>query len=188
MQNGDWYNMEYHFNLPIDDMEIKKLKIGDIIYLTGIFFTARDEAHHIMINSDKKSIQFDPSKMALFHCGPLMKKTQNHWHEIDAGTSIGSRLELFEADLLEKFPLIQVIIGKGGMGKDTLTALHNKGVYLSYTGGAAALAADQISTVKDVFWLEELGMAEAIWIFEVTSFGPLVVGMDAHGHSLFHKE
>ena len=64
--------MEYHLNLPASKEEIKKLKIRDVIYVTGNIFTARDEAHHMMLENDK--IPFDPSKMALFHCGPLMKK------------------------------------------------------------------------------------------------------------------
>ncbi|MBS3778377.1 MAG: fumarate hydratase C-terminal domain-containing protein, partial [Candidatus Thermoplasmatota archaeon] len=99
-----------------------------------------------------------------------------------------SRLELFEADFLRKYPSINIIIGKGGMGEKTLVALRNHGVYLSFTGGAAALAADQISKVEDVFWLNELGMAEAVWIFFVNDFGPLIVGMDSHGKSLFEKK
>jgi len=48
--------MEYHFDLPIDEEKIKKLNIGDILYLSGDIFTARDEAHHMMLAKDKKSI------------------------------------------------------------------------------------------------------------------------------------
>ena len=64
--------MEYHLNLPVKSDEIKKLHIGDILYVTGKLFTARDEAHHMML--EKEIIPFNPSEMALFHCGPLMKK------------------------------------------------------------------------------------------------------------------
>ena len=94
MANGDWYKMEYHLELPINKKEIKKLNIGDIIYLSGEFFTAWDEAHHIMINTNKKSIPFDPSKMALFHCGPLMKKVKDKWQVVSAGPTTSSRMEL----------------------------------------------------------------------------------------------
>ena len=69
--------MEYHLNLPASKDEIKKLKIRDVIYATGKIFTARDEAHHMMLEKDK--IPFNPSEMALFHCGPLMKKENNKW-------------------------------------------------------------------------------------------------------------
>jgi fumarate hydratase subunit beta len=73
------------------------------------------------------------------------------------------------------------------MGEGTLKTLQNRGVYLVYTGGAAALAADQIQMVEDVFWLDEMGMAEAVWIIQVKDFGPLIVGMDSHENSLFSK-
>ena len=66
--------MEYHFKLPVKSEEIKKLHIRDVIYVTGNIFTARDEAHHMMLEKDKNAVPFDPSEMALFHCGPLMKK------------------------------------------------------------------------------------------------------------------
>ena len=71
--------MECHFKLPVDSGEIKKLHIGDIIYVTGTIFTARDEAHHMMLEKDKNNLPFDPSEMALYHCGPLMKKTDKGW-------------------------------------------------------------------------------------------------------------
>lgn len=180
--------VEYRLTLPLSTEKIKNLQIGDIVYLTGKLFTARDEAHQRLLHTSSNDLPFQIDSLALYHCGPLMKKEKDTWKVIAAGPTTSSRLELFESNILEKFSGLNVIIGKGGMGKGTLSALKSRGVYLSYTGGAAALAADQINRVIDVFWLDELGMAEAIWMFEVSSFGPLVVGMDAHGHSLFHKE
>jgi len=177
--------MEYHLNLPINKKDIIKLNIGDIIYLTGEFFTARDEAHHIMLNSNKKSIPFNPSKMALFHCGPLMKKIKNKWYVVSAGPTTSSRMEIFEDKFLDKFQT-KVIIGKGGMGNKTKQSLmKNKAVYTAYTGGAGALAAEKITKVISVFWFEKLGMPEAVWIFKVENFGPLVVAMDSKGNSIY---
>ena len=177
--------MEYNFNLPIEKKEIEKLRIGDILYLSGEFFTARDEAHHMMLNSEKKSLKFNPSKMALFHCGPLMKKIKNGWSVVSAGPTTSSRMEIFEDKFLDKFK-IKVIIGKGGMGNKTKKALiKNNAVYTAYTGGAGALAAERIKKVISVYWLEELGMPEAVWIFKVENFGPLVVAMDSKGNSIY---
>ena len=165
--------------------KVKKLKIGDIIYLTGEFFTARDEAHHIMINTDKKSIPFDPSKMALFHCGPLMIKIKNKWNVVSAGPTTSSRMEIFEDKFLDKYRT-KIIIGKGGMGDKTKNALKkNVALYTAYTGGAGALAAERIEKVNSVIWLEKLGMPEAIWIFKVKEFGPLIVAMDSKGNSIY---
>lgn len=179
--------MEYHLNLPVSSDNIRKFKVGDILYISGKIFTARDEAHHKMLNAENNTLPFNPLDMALFHCGPLMKKELGNWQVISAGPTTSSRMELFEDQFIEKFG-IKIIIGKGGMGKRTQTALQKFcGVYTAYTGGAGALAADRVKKVSGVYWLEELGMPEAVWIFEVVEFGPLVVAMDSYGISIYKK-
>jgi tartrate/fumarate subfamily iron-sulfur-dependent hydro-lyase beta chain len=178
--------MDYHLRLPVDAEVVTKLHSGDVVYVTGRVFTARDEAHLMML--EKKSLPFDPSVMALFHCGPLMKQKGKQWQVVSAGPTTSSRMELFENRFLERFG-IRIIIGKGGMGEKTQIALKKyKAVYTSFTGGAGALAADSVEKVVDVFWLQELGMPEAVWLFEMKEFGPLVVSMDAHGESLYQRE
>ena len=133
------------------------------------------------------SLTFDPSEMALFHCGPLMKKEKDKWHVVSAGPTTSSRMEIFEDKFIEKFG-VNVIIGKGGMGERTEKALRKySGVYTAYTGGAGALAADKVEEVISVYWLEELGMPEAAWIFKVKEFGPLVVAIDSHGKSIYKE-
>ncbi len=177
--------MDYHFQLPVKKEDIKKIKVGDILYITGKVFTARDEAHHMMLEKDK--IPFNPSEMALFHCGPLMKKENGKWQVVSAGPTTSSRMEIFEDKFNEKFG-ITIIIGKGGMGERTEKALHKYTcIYTSYTGGAGALAADKVEEVLGVYWLEEFGMPEAAWIFKVKEFGPLVVAMDSHGNSIYNN-
>ena len=177
--------MEYHLKIPASKDEIKKLKVGDVIYVTGKIFTARDEAHHMMLENDK--IPFDPAEMALFHCGPLMKQEKGKWQVVSAGPTTSSRMEIFEDKFIEKFG-INLIIGKGGMGERTEKALKkHTAVYTAYTGGAGALAADKVEEVPGVYWLEELGMPEAAWIFKVKEFGPLVVAIDSHGGSIYKE-
>jgi fumarate hydratase subunit beta len=177
--------MEYHLKLPASKDDIKKLKIRDIIYVTGKIFTARDEAHHMML--EKEKIPFNPSEMALFHCGPLMKKANGKWQVVSAGPTTSSRMEIFEDRFIEKFG-INIIIGKGGMGEKTEKALQKfTGIYTAYTGGAGALAADKVEEVLGVYWFEELGMPEAAWIFKVKEFGPLVVAIDSHGKSIYNE-
>ena len=179
--------MEYHFDLPIEKNDVKKLHVGDTIFVTGKIFTARDEAHHKMLHIDKDKLSFDPADMGLFHCGPLMKKNNSNWEVVSAGPTTSSRMEIFEDDFIKKFG-ISIIIGKGGMGARTLSALKKYNcIYTAYTGGAGALAADCVKNVPEVFWLEELGMPEAVWIFEVKEFGPLIVAMDSHGKSIYEE-
>jgi len=173
---------EYHITLPITDEQVKKFKIGDILYVSGDVFTARDEAHHTMLT---EKVPFDPSSMALYHCGPLMKETKNGWEVVSAGPTTSSRMEIFEDRFLEKFN-VKLIIGKGGMGERTEKALQKYiCVYTSYTGGAGALAADKVEKVIGVHWLDKLGMPEAVWLFNVKEYGPLVVAMDSHGESIY---
>ncbi len=179
--------MEYHFKLPVGAEEIKKLNVGDTIYISGKIFTARDEAHHKLLEADKSSLPFDPSETALYHCGPLMKKTNKGWQVVSAGPTTSSRMEIFEDKFIEKYG-INIIIGKGGMGERTEKALQRyNAVYTAYTGGAGALAAEKVKEVPAVYWLEELGMPEAVWIFKVEEFGPLVVAIDSHGRSIYKK-
>ena len=136
----------------------------------------------------KEKIPFNPSEMALYHCGPLMKKENDKWQVVSAGPTTSSRMEIFEDKFIEKFD-INIIIGKGGMGERTEKALQkNIGIYTAYTGGAGALAADKVEEVPGVYWLDELGMPEAAWIFKVKDFGPLVVAIDSHGDSIYKKK
>ena len=134
---------------------------------------------------NKENIPFDPQNMALYHCGPLMKKINNKWKVISAGPTTSNRMEIFEDKFIEKFGT-KIIIGKGGMGERTINALKKHGaVYMAYTGGAGALAADKVIDVPNVYWFKELGMPEAIWIFNVKEFGPLIVAIDSFGRSIY---
>ena len=179
--------MKRDLSLPIDGATARQLRVGDILFLTGSIFTARDEAHLLMLEAQEsgKDIPFDPSQMALFHCGPVVSKQNGGWKVIAAGPTTSIRMELFEDKYLETFRP-PIIIGKGGMGDRTQAALESVGaVYTQYTGGAGALAAKRIESVEGVEWLEELGMPEAAWFFKVKDFGPLLVTMDSVGGNLY---
>jgi tartrate/fumarate subfamily iron-sulfur-dependent hydro-lyase beta chain len=177
--------MEYHLSLPIPSDVVKKLRVNDVLYLTGNMFTARDLAHEKMRAMDPKDLPFNTSGMVLYHCGPLMKQEQGEWVAVSAGPTTSSRFEEVEDIILDRFD-VHVIIGNGGMGERTRKALKKTGsVYAAYPGGAGVLAAEKITRVAHVYWLEELGMPEAVWIFEVKEFGPLIVAMDSTGKSLY---
>ncbi len=181
--------MEKQIKLPISERDARSLRRGDILYVTGKIFTARDEAHHLMLDrrENGEEIPFHPEEMALFHCGPVMKQEPQGWRVIAAGPTTSIRMELFEDHFLSAFKT-RIVIGKGGMGDRTQTALETEGaIYAHYTGGAGALAAGAVSRVDQVFWLQELGMPEAVWVFEVERFGPLLVTMDSVGGNLYKE-
>jgi len=174
---------EHHLTTPIKEEEIIKLKVDDLVYLSGTIITARDKAHQYLLN-ETPNINLLGS--AIYHCGPVVKKHENEFEIIAAGPTTSARMDLYEAEIIKKYN-IKAIIGKGGMGKKTLEALkEHKAVYLSAPGGAAVLIAKSIIKVKDVLKLEEFGIPEALWILEVKDF-PTTVTMDAHGNSLHEK-
>jgi tartrate/fumarate subfamily iron-sulfur-dependent hydro-lyase beta chain len=179
--------MKHKITLPVATNAVREWRVGDELYLSGKVFTARDEAHRTMLEKEEKGerIPFNPSAMAVFHCGPIVTKDKGTWRVLAAGPTTSVRMEIFEAQFLKAFGT-KIIIGKGGMGEKTMAALVEEGaVYTHYTGGAGALAAQAIERIEDVFWLEELGMPEAVWIFQVKSFGPLLVTMDSTGGNLY---
>jgi len=168
---------------PFDSQEIKELAVGDIVYITGRIFTARDQAHMRML---KLGIPDDllTENMPVYHCGPIAKKNGNGWDITSAGPTTSMRMETLEPDFL-KLSGSKAIIGKGGMGDETLEALKENGaVYLSITGGVGALAMKQLGPAKAVHFIEELGPVEAVWEFDAVELGPLVVSMDSKGNSL----
>lgn len=174
--------------IPLTEEEIRGLTLGETVYLTGEFYTARDEAHMRALEhlEEGKELPVDFRDKAVFHCGPIMRKLNGKWELVAAGPTTSTRMNTLEPKFIEKLGP-RAIIGKGGMGKETLKAMEKFGcVYLAITGGAAVLAARGIKNVKGVEWLD-MGMPEALWIFEGENFGPLIVAMDAHGNSLFEN-
>lgn len=176
----------YKLKTPISEEDVRKLKVNDTIYITGIIFTARDEAHHraLEFHEKRKELPIDLRGLAVFHCGPIVKKKGDEWIIVAAGPTTSTRMDLFEDEFIKNFR-VRVVIGKGGMGKRTTDAMKKYGaVYGALTGGAAVLAAKAIENVRSVEWFD-LGMPEAMWILEVEEFGPLTVAIDAHGNNLF---
>jgi fumarate hydratase subunit beta len=155
--------------------EVLKLKAGDHVELSGIVYTARDEAH---IRMQEKGIPFDPKGAVIYHCGPVIQDGR----VIAAGPTTSARMNELEGFLVEKG--VRGFIGKGGMGKTVRDQLKGKGVYLAFTGGCAALASSHM-ILKGVYY-EDLGMAEAVWAIELDRL-PLVVGIDAHGNDIFES-
>jgi len=176
----------YRFKTPISDEQIRKLKVNDVLYVTGTVVTARDQAHRRALEYFKegKTVPVNLEGLAVFHCGPVVAKQGDRWVAVAAGPTTSTRMDIFEDEFIKDFK-VRVVIGKGGMGKRTTDAMAKYGaVYGAFTGGAAVLAAKAIKNVKSVEWLD-LGMPEAMWIFEVEEFGPLAVAIDSHGNNLF---
>ncbi len=170
---------------PISLDVVKRLRVRDVVYVSGEIITARDKAHMRALELIKRGENLPVSfnNAVVYHCGPLVQRVGEGWRVISAGPTTSARMNEATKELL-KFVESIVIVGKGGM--DVSQELRGKGVYLAYTGGAGALAADAIKRVKAVHWLD-LGIPEALWVLEVERFGPCIVAIDSHGNSLYEE-
>ncbi len=176
----------YKFKTPISEEQIRSLKVNDVLYVTGTVVTARDQAHRRALEyfKENKPLPANLEGLVVFHCGPVVSKDKDKWIAVAAGPTTSTRMEIFEDDFIKSFK-VRVVIGKGGMGDRTTAAMAKYGtVYGAFTGGAAVLAARAIKQVRSVEWLD-LGTPEAMWIFEVKEFGPLIIAIDSHGNNLF---
>lgn len=173
---------EIPLRAPISEAAVRALKVGDVVLISGRMFTGRDAVHaHLM----KHEPPVDLSGSVLYHCGPVVARDGDGWRVTAAGPTTSIREEPYQAEILERYG-VRVVIGKGGMGPQTLAGLQASGaVYLNAVGGAAQFYARCIEAVVGVS-LMEFGTPEAMWHLEVRDF-PAIVTMDAHGNSL-HRE
>ncbi len=179
--------MKINLKTPIKEEDIRKLNVGDEVFLSGIIVTARDQAHKLMVEKKPDFIREYLKESVIYHCGPVVRKEEDgSWSFVSAGPTTSIREEPYEADVICEYN-VRGIIGKGGMGDKTLEGLKKCGaVYFHAVGGAGTLIANSVKKVHTVFMLEEFGTPEAFWVIEVENL-PLVVTMDSKGNSL-HKE
>ena len=171
----------FHFNTPLSEADVRQLRVGDVVTLSGPLFTGRDAIHKYLSTHDAP---VDLSGQVIYHCGPVMMQDEDGtWHVKAAGPTTSIREEPYQADILRRFG-VRAVIGKGGMGKKTSDGLKEVGaVYLNAIGGAAQFYADKITAVTGVDFLEEFGVPEALWHLEAQNF-VAVVTMDSVGGSL----
>lgn len=173
--------------VPISEEQIRELKVGDSVLLTGTIVTARDEGHKLMIEEKPDFIRDHLKESVIYHCGPVVRQDESgKWQFVSAGPTTSAREEPYQADVVCEYN-VRGVIGKGGMGPKTAEGLERCGaVYFHAVGGAGTLIANAVKEVETVYKLEEFGTPEAFWVIQVEDF-PLVVTMDSHGGSL-HKE
>jgi fumarate hydratase class I len=174
---------EVRLEPPLSEEKVRALKVGDVVLINGPLITGRDAAHTYLMHHDAPC---DLRGAILYHCGPVMLKEGDRWRTKAAGPTTSIREEPYEADIIQRFG-VRAVMGKGGMGKKTLAALKEFGaVYLHSIGGAAQFYARRLPKVHAVYLLEEVGVPEAMWVFEARDF-PAIVTMDSHGNSLHEK-
>ena len=186
-----------NLTIPIPDNEIRSLEVGDSIMLSGVMITGRDAVHKWMIDKfieKTRPIEGDDQEVydaikpildgsAIYHCGPVVAGLDTaDYAFVAAGPTTSIREEPYQGSVMQHFN-VKAIIGKGGMGPNTLKACQEQpAVYFHAIGGAASLIARSVKEVITVHKME-FGIPEAMWVIRVQEF-PAVVTMDSHGQSI----
>jgi len=179
---------QHALTTPITERDARALRVGDTVVLQGTVYGIRD-ATHIALFDRGRTTRFDLGGGALLHTAPNVKKvppSAEHptgYAPLCVGTTTSARMERFTRPLMAQHG-VRLIIGKGGLGESSLAAFGEfGGAYLAVIGGTAALETAWIEAIEDVD-LDDLN-PESLWRFRVRDFGPLRVGMDSHGGSVF---
>ena len=174
-------------NFPFTEAQVRALKVGDEVSISGVVFTGRDAVHKYLHEGGALPAGVSLRDGIIYHCGPvMMKQPDGTFICTAAGPTTSIREEPYQWQIIRDFG-VRGVIGKGGMGEKTLAACKEHGcVYLHAIGGAAQVLAECVKQVRNVYFAEEFGSPEAIWELEIENF-PAVVTIDSHGNSL-HKE
>jgi L(+)-tartrate dehydratase beta subunit len=175
---------EQRITFPTDEEAIRSLRAGDSVLVDGHIIGIRDRTQ-IRIFDQGIEPPMDLSGAFLLHTAPGVRKIgPGRYEPVSIGTTTSARMVRFTEPLGRDYG-VRAICGKGGLPDEAIEPMRQHGmVYFAIVGGAAALETTQIEEIEEVAW-EEL-MPECLWKFRVKDFGPLTVGIDAHGTSLFH--
>ena len=162
---------------PVDRLD---LRAGDIVYLDNIVFTARDRTLRMIL---EQGAPLELHGLAMYHCGPLIVSVGGGWRVLSAGPTTSARFARETVEVACRYG-VKLVIGKGGLAGWGDKLAECGAAYLVFPGGAGSLAAEKIAGVVEVFWLDELGPTEALWVFRVRGFGPLIVVVGTDGSCL----
>lgn len=175
---------EQGFDLQKDIGKIENVKMGDRLLASGVLYTVRDKVHRKISDRirNKESLPFDIKNSTVYYCGPSPKPDGKIVGA--CGPTTSKRMDRFTPLLLENG--LKIMIGKGDRGEEVKNAIvKNKALYLTVTGGAAALLASHVIEF-DLVAFEELG-PEACYRMVVVDF-PCIVAIDSIGSSIYNKK
>jgi L(+)-tartrate dehydratase beta subunit len=181
--------MKHHvLEMPISGEQVRSLRISDTVTLEKTLYGIRDATLIDMFDRDRRT-RLNLNGHAVIHTAPNVHRVAKSdkapvgYEPFCIGTTTSQRMERFTKPLMQREG-VRIIIGKGGMGQGTLDAFAELGgAYLAIVGGAAALETTWIEAIEDLD-MDDLH-PESLWRFRIRNFGPLLVGMDSHGGSMF---
>ncbi|MDP6824264.1 MAG: fumarate hydratase C-terminal domain-containing protein [Dehalococcoidia bacterium] len=176
---------------PLSDGAIASLHAGDIVYLSGPIFTARDGVYrHMLVEGNEPPLDLAALTNVTIQSSPAGAEVSPGEYRISSlQATAGFRYARYMPALLERFG-VKMVIGKAGMSEEVYrdVFMPNGAVCLSTMGyGLGAIYGKSVKRVIDVHWPEELGISEALWLIEMDRFGPLLVEGDIHGDSYFSR-
>jgi L(+)-tartrate dehydratase beta subunit len=180
---------EVRLTTPVSEGDIARLKLGDVVYLDGVLYTAREGVYRKVVDEGRG---LPASVGALtnvnFHCSPAASRRADGSYAVEAVTATASfRFGKSFTRWFERSGA-KVIVGKAGLTETAYREwfVPHGAVYLTTVGyGLGATYGRAIKRVVEVHWLEELGIAQALWVLEVEKLGPFLVEGDREGRSLF---
>ena len=172
--------------------DIENLKLGDIVYLDGLMYTAREGVYMRALEQHANIPLELPSASATnFHCSPAASIREDGSFNMGAVSATASfRFSRWLPEWMQKTGA-KLIVGKGGMSSKDYKEyfVPNGAIYLSTVGyGTGALLGRGVENVEAVHWQEELGIAQAMWVIRCNKMGPFIVASDLHGNCLFERE
>lgn len=175
---------EYHLTSPLTDEDVKKLKLGDTVYLSGECFTCRSRLQKYIFD-EGNVLPFDTKdRNILIHNGPIVVKEDGKWRLVSFMPTSSIRFEKWGAKSVDEWGL-KMIVGKTTMGEKTAQMMKEKKcVHVSPRSVSPNLWIDSIE-VQDVYLYDELGRIEAAWFFKMNELGPFIVDIDAEGNNYF---
>jgi len=181
-----------YLNTPLEQDAIASLQIGNVVYLSGVIYTGREGVYKkILEDGELPPVDLNNLSNVNFHCSPAASVADDGSFNMGAVTATASfRFARWLPQWFEQTGC-RVIIGKGGMSREHYESIFVPcgAVYLTTVGyGTGALLGRGIRRVRDAHWLDELGIAQAMWVLEVEKFGPLIVESDIEGNSLFEQQ
>ena len=175
---------DYRLTFPTTEDVIRELRAGDSITVDGHVIGIRDRTQIRMFDEGQRP-RLNLAGALLLHTAPNVRKiAEGRYEKLCIGTTTSARMVRFTEGLGRDYG-VRAICGKGGLPDEAIEPMRRYGmVYFAIVGGAAALETTQIEEIEEVEW-EDL-MPECLWNFRVKDFGPLTVGIDSHGSSLYH--
>lgn len=177
--------MEKYLSLPVTEKEIRELNTGDIVYISGELVQLLSGAHQraLQYKAEGKPVPFDVENKGIYHCYTCLDGEGCNLECLYLGASTSAGVNSYEPQFIREFKP-RVIVGKGGMDKATLEAMQEVGcIYLAQIGGCSQIYSQSVVQTTEKFWEDLAANLGIKFIFK--DLGPLIVGMDANGNSLF---